>query len=412
MVKIDPNATDTSSSSPTSPSLEPPPTRRRRLPYVVIGVVAVLAFGAVGGYMWLNAGVEKTDDARVAADLAPIASGVPGQIARVLVADNQAVQRGEVIAEIDPTEYAARRARAQAELAAATADARAADAQVAAMEAELRGGQTTTQALRSGTAATVGAAKASVAAAEAAVDSARVDLKKATHDFKRASSLHESGSVSEQDLEYARIARDSARAALASAKAKRSIAVYDRIVAEAHETDAVGRENRDRALAAQLDAARAKAEVMHARVAAAQSEVDLSEHLLSLTKIRAPAAGKACRLTAREGQVVAVGQAIGVLVPSETYVVANFKETQVERMKPGQLAVIELDAYPGRDFSGTVDSLSGGVASSFALLPADNASGNYVKVVQRVPVRILWEPPDDVVVRAGLSAEVAIYVGD
>jgi membrane fusion protein (multidrug efflux system) len=147
-------------------------------------------------------------------------------------------------------------------------------------------------------------------------------------------------------------------------------------------------------------------------VRSSEAQLDLARLQLSHTKITAPVDGLAARLSIHEGQLVGVGQQVLSLVPVATYVVANFKETQIGRMHPGQLAEIEVDAFPGRKLSGRVESLSGGTGTSFSLLPADNASGNFVKVVQRIPVRITWENlPPDLVFRAGMSADVTVHTG-
>ena len=132
---------------------------------------------------------------------------------------------------------------------------------------------------------------------------------------------------------------------------------------------------------------------------------------LSYTKIWAPEDGVISKLVAHEGQLVSPGQPVAELVPAATYVVANFKETQVGRMVPGQRAVVTIDAYPGLELEGTVESLSGGTGARFSLIPPDNASGNFVKVVERVPVRIAWAkpPPEGVRLQAGLSAYVTVH---
>ena len=139
-------------------------------------------------------------------------------------------------------------------------------------------------------------------------------------------------------------------------------------------------------------------------------QIDLARLQLSWTEVRAPADGTVARLGARAGQIVQPGQVLGQLVPSRSYVVANFKETQTGAIRPGQKVDVELDAYDGRKLEGRVESISGGTGARFALLPPDNASGNFVKVVERVPVRIAWDaPPADVPLRAGLSATVTVH---
>src|SRR6185312_5411392 len=157
-------------------------------------------------------------------------------------------------------------------------------------------------------------------------------------------------------------------------------------------------------------AARANADLAHARVQSAEAQLELARLQLGYTAVKAPADGIASKLTVHEGQLVAIGSPVIELVPTQTYVLANFKETQIGKMKPGQRADVKVDAYPGQKLEATVESLSGGTGSSFSLLPADNASGNFVKVVQRVPVRISWTKQPDVPLRAGMSVDVTVHV--
>jgi membrane fusion protein (multidrug efflux system) len=176
--------------------------------------------------------------------------------------------------------------------------------------------------------------------------------------------------------------------------------------------EARGRLNQSSPIEAQIAAARAQADLAHARVQSSQAQLDLARLQLSYTKVTAPADGMASKLSVHEGQQVTVGSPVIELVPVQTYLVANFKETQITKMKPGQRVNIKIDAFPGHRFVGKVESLSGGTGSSFSLLPADNASGNFVKVVQRVPVRIAFDQLPDVPLRAGLSADVTVHTGD
>jgi membrane fusion protein (multidrug efflux system) len=147
-------------------------------------------------------------------------------------------------------------------------------------------------------------------------------------------------------------------------------------------------------------------------VRSAEAALTLAKLQLGYTRITAPADGYASKLAVHEGQLVSIGQPIVELVPGQTYLVANFKETQIGSMRPGQSATIKIDAFPGHKLHGRVDSLAGGTGASFSMLPPDNATGNFVKVVQRVPVRIAWtDLPSDVVLRPGLSADVDVEVG-
>ncbi|HEY1584783.1 MAG TPA: HlyD family secretion protein, partial [Polyangia bacterium] len=171
-----------------------------------------------------------------------------------------------------------------------------------------------------------------------------------------------------------------------------------------------GRLSQSSPIEAQIATARANADLAHARVNSAEAQLELARLQLGYTAVKAPADGMASKLTVHEGQLVAIGSPVIELVPVQTYILANFKETQIGKMKTGQKADVKIDAYPGKTIEATVESLSGGTGSSFSLLPADNASGNFVKVVQRVPVRIAWTKQPDVPLRAGMSVDVTVHV--
>jgi membrane fusion protein (multidrug efflux system) len=161
----------------------------------------------------------------------------------------------------------------------------------------------------------------------------------------------------------------------------------------------------------QIAVAEANAALAHARVQSAQAALDLARLQLSYTKLLAPVDGWASKLVAHTGQLAAVGQPVVSIVPTATYVVANFKETQVGRMKVGQRVAITVDAYPDRKLEGQVASFSGGTGATFSLIPSDNATGNFVKLVQRIPVRIAWvNPPNDLDLRAGYSVDVTVHL--
>ena len=326
--------------------------------------------------------------------------------------ENQLVKLGEPLAEIDDADYLAREKQAEAELATADAQAKAADAQVQVVEATSRGGLASARAMVSGSSAGVGSAAAQAQSAKASLDRAVVDMKKAQLDLDRAKELRAANAVPPQTLDNAQALFDSSAAAVAQARAQLAVAEEARATALAQVGEAQGRLSQSTPVDAQIDSARAQAMLAHAKVDSAKAQLDLAKLQLSYTKVLAPADGLASRLTVHPGQLVTIGQPVIQLVPTLTYLVANFKETQVGGMRPGQEAEIEVDAYPGRKFAGKVESLSGGTGASFSLLPADNATGNFVKVVQRVPVRIAWEGlPADVPMRAGLSADVTVLLG-
>ena len=395
-----------------APKVTPLPTARRRPPWLIFGAAVAVVLLVISGWAFFTAGEESTDDAQVSADHVPIGTRVPGQVVRIAVKENQSVKKGELIAQLDDADYAARVKQEEAELATAMAQAQEADAQVRVIEANARGGLTSAQAAFSGSSVGVGSAGAQVLAARAQVERAQADLKKTEFDLDRTRELKAANAIPQERLDNAIVAHDSAAAALAQAKAQLAGAEESRRMAEARVIEARGRLSASSPIEAQNAAARAQADRAHARVKFAEGRLDEARLQLGYTRIVAPADGIASKLTAHEGQLLAQGQPIVELVPTVTYVIANFKETQVGKMKPGQKAKVKIDAYPGRVFWGTVESLSGGTGAAFSLIPADNASGNFVKVVQRVPVRVSWTPPAEMPMRAGLSADVTVMVGN
>jgi membrane fusion protein (multidrug efflux system) len=404
-------STEASSPAVVIPSAEDAPVKRKRRPFLILGVVLALVLAGIGIYVVATAGHEETDDAQVAADMVPIATRVAGQVTKVNIVENQRVKRGDLLIEIDPSDYDARVQQAEAEVATAKAQAEAAQAQVEIVDATSKGGLATARAALSGSAAGVQSATAQMQAAKAESLRADAELKKAEIDLERARTLRAANAVPQERLDSAQIAYDAAKAAKAHAVAQVALAEDARRSAESRVGEARGRVSQSAPVAPQIAAARANADLANARVRAAEAALALAKLQLGYTKVVAPADGYASKLTVHAGQLVTVGQPLIQLVPNATYVIANFKETQVGQMKVGQPAEIEVDAFPGRKFEGKVESLAGGTGASFSLLPADNATGNFVKVVQRVPVRIAWvNPPGDVDLRAGLSADVTVDV--
>jgi len=396
---------------PVTPQAAPAAKKGRR-GYLIVFAIAAVGGLAYGGYALATAGHQSTDDAQVSADVVPVGLRVGGLVTKVFVKENQLVKLGDPLAEIDSADYAAREKQAEAELATAAAQASAADAQVQVVEATSKGGLASARAMVTGSSAGVGSAVAQAESAKASLDRAQVDAKKALLDLDRAKELRAANAVPPQALDNAQAAFDSAQAAVAQARAQLAFATQSKATALAQVGEAQGKLSQSTPVEAQIDEARAQAALAHAKVDSAKAQLDLAKLQLSYTKVTAPADGLASRLTVHAGQLVTIGQPVIQLVPVLTYVVANFKETQLGEMRPGQAAEIEVDAYPGRKFKGKVESLSGGTGASFSLLPADNATGNFVKVVQRVPVRIAWDDlPADVPMRAGLSSDVTVLVG-
>ncbi len=394
--------------STTKPTTSEAPRRR---PLRILAVLVPLIAAGVAVYYYRTLGHEETDDAQVAADIIPVATRVPGQVVKVAIVENQRVKKGDLLAELDTADYAARVSQSEAELSTAQAQAAAATAQVEIVDASSRGGLMSAKAQFSGSTVGVGSALAQVAAARASLLRAETESRKAKIDMDRAKELRAANAVPQERLDSAQIAYESAQAAIAQAQAQLAVARESKQAADTRVREARGHLNQSTPIDAQLASAKANADLARARVRSAEALLELSRLQLSYTKIFAPADGIASKLSVHPGQLLSTGQPIIELVPIDTYVLANFKETQIGKMHPGQRASIRIDAYPGQRFEGRIESLAGGTGASFSLLPADNASGNFVKVVQRVPVRIAWTtPPSGLLLRAGLSADVAVYV--
>ncbi len=387
------------------------PRRSARRPIIVLAAVVTVLVVGIGGYALATAGQENTDDAQVEADIVPIAARVGGAVLRVLVSENQVVKKGDVLLEIDPADFAARLKQAEAEVATAKAQAAVADAQVHIVEATARGGFATARALYSGSGVGVSSADASIAAARATLARAEADAKKAQLDLERAKELKAANAVPQERVDNAQASRDATLATLQAAQAQLSVAEESKRAALSRVDEAKGRVDQSAPIDAQIAAAHAAADLAHARTKASEAALELAQNQLSYTHVMAPASGVVSRLGVHDGQLVQLGQPLASLVPEGTYVVANFKETQVGRIAKGQKVEVVIDAWPNKKLEGVVESVSGGTGSRFALLPPDNASGNFVKVVQRVPVRIAWkEVPTGPSLRAGLSADVTVFV--
>ena len=253
------------------PATAEAPARRKRRPFLILGVIAVLALAFIGVYTMMTAGRENTDDAQIAADVVPIATRVSGAVARVHIKENQLVKRGDLLIEIDPSDYDARVQQAEAELATANAQAAGAQAQVEIVDATSKGGLASAKAALSGSNAGVQSAGAQIAAAHAQAARAEADLKKAEIDLERARTLRQANAVPQERLDSAQIAFDGARAAKAQADAQVALAEDARRSAESRVGEARGKVSQSAPIAPQIAAARANANLANARVRSAQA---------------------------------------------------------------------------------------------------------------------------------------------
>src|SRR3569623_1584720 len=388
----------------------PRKSKARRAYMLLLGLVVVaLAVYFIHGYATRNE--VKADDAQVEADVTPVAPRVGGVVLHMKIHDNQKVEAHQVIAEIDDADYKAKVAAAAADLEAATAQAESADAQVGITTSTSGGALSSARAALAGTGASVRSAQAGVAAAQAQVAKAKSDLLKAQQDYDRAKKLHDAGAVSGQSLEAAEATKSSAQASLEAANANLAAARASASSAQSRVAEMAGHVEQSTPGERQIAAAVAAAKLAHARVQSAQAALELAKLQLSYTKITSPIAGYVSKLGAHDGQMVQPGMTLVMVVPTEQYVVANFKETQMDRIAPGDPVDISVDALGGAELHGRVESVSAGTGARFSMMPPDNATGNFVKVVQRVPVKIeLDQGQDTSKLHAGLSVEVKVHL--
>lgn len=388
-------------------ALEPKRKKARRA-YTILAVAAVLV---AGGWMlrrWWTAGKESTDDAQVDADVLPVAGRVGGMVAKVLVKDHQLVKAGQPLFELDTADLDVEVARANAELETAKAQADLAHKQAAVTRSSSTGGVSAAKAQLTGAATSVRGASDQVRAAEASVAKAKADLANAAAELARTQKLFEQSAITRSELERAQQLHDVAKAGVDAATAQLDMARSQRDMTSSRVAEAQGRVT---GLAAdeQVAAAEANAQLAEMRVKAAEVAAAKAKLQRSYATITAPVAGYVSRLAAHAGQTIQAGQSLLMLVPEETYVIANFKEGQIAKMHAGDEVDVELDAYPGT-FHGHIVTLSPATGARFSLIPPDNATGNFVKVVQRVPVKIAWTEPPAISLRPGLSAEVTVHV--
>jgi membrane fusion protein (multidrug efflux system) len=347
-------------------------------------------------------------------------------VIKVAVKDNQLVEEGTVLAEIDPRDYQVAVDRARAELADAQATATATGTGVPIAEVSTRsdvrtaaGGLEEAQAGIAMAESQIKAAQAQLVASQARLREREATATKTARDVERLRPLLAKEEIAQQQFDAAVAASDAARAAADAAKsdvaaAETAVAVAEHRTAQAKATAAQAQAGLQSARTGpqQLQVTKARAAGAEARVKQAQAALEQAELNLSRTTIKAPSAGIVSRKTIEVGQVVQAGQPLMALVTlADVWVVANFKETQLRDMRVGQPANVEVDALGGREFKGHVDSLAAATGAKFSLLPPENATGNYVKVVQRVPVKIVFEPGQDPDhrLRPGMSVTPTVY---
>ncbi|WP_392530614.1 HlyD family secretion protein [Nostoc sp. C117] len=437
---------------------EVPPKRKKPNALILAGLgVGAIVAGTFGYHYWQYTSThQETDNATVAGNIHQISSRIPGTVSEVLVNDNQLVQPGQLLVKLDPRDYESKVKQAQAALENARGQAQAAQANISLTSQTTSGKTTQAQGDVSGAVAAISTAQAAVKeaqagipaaqaevqlaqagipAAQAQVAQANANLEKAQTDYNRYNELYKTGAIARQQLDTAKAAYDvataqknaavqgveQAQAKLASAKvgvakAQSQLAQAQENVTSAQAKLAASKGGLQQATAGGQDTTVKRSQYEAAKAAIAQSEASLKDAQLQLSyvNVTAPSAGRIGRKNVEVGNRVATGTPLMAIVDNQYWVVANFKETQLEKMRPGEPVEIKLDAFPHHAFIGRVDSISPASGAQFALLPPDNATGNFTKIVQRIPVKVVFDQKSiqgyESRITPGMSAEVAVEV--
>jgi membrane fusion protein (multidrug efflux system) len=391
--------------------------------FLLIG--GVVALGLVVGLLFYYHDRETTDDAQVDGHITPVASKIYGRVAEVLVLDNQPVKKGQVVVKIDPRDYQAALDQAKAQLALAEADAQSAGVDVPRTRENVASGTSSADAQLLGAQAALASAQstyeqaqtADLAYAQANIDKSKANAELAKADLARYKPLLDKGEISQQQYDAAKANADATASALKADQEKLGQAQRNIDISKSQVAAAQARVEQMKAGVAsahadtrQISMRTADAQGKAAKVQEMRAAVEAASLNLSYTEIVSPVDGVVTHKQVEPGQIVQQGQGLAVIVPlQDVWVTANFKETQLRNMKPGQKAEIHVDTY-GKTFEGHVDSIAGATGAVLSLLPPENATGNYVKVVQRIPVKILVDKisPDVAVLRPGMNVDATV----
>jgi len=392
---------------------------------LVLGIVSVVVFAAVFVSLWHKV---STDDAQVDAHITAVSTRIAGYVSEVVVNDNQYVKAGDLLLRIDPRDYQAASDQAQGAYDVALATARSAKAHVrltrdvtsTSVEGSLAAKSASEAALLKSKESVEEAATAALAAARANVAAKQASNTRAQADLVRYRPLVDTADVSHLEFDAvqaaARVAQselDVAQQQLAEATEAVAIAKAQAGAAAAELTQSEARVRQSQAQLQQVPVEQAQYQSSLAGAERAKAALEEAKLRLSYTEIVAPISGEVTERTVQPGDYIAPGQLLLTIVPLDgIYVTANFKETQLASIRQGDRAVVRADTYGSRQFQGVVNSIAGSTGSIQALLPPQNATGNFVKVVQRIPVKILvhQDPKSGAVLRPGMNVEVTIYV--
>jgi membrane fusion protein (multidrug efflux system) len=367
-------------SSPNGTPDTAAPKRKLNKRFMIV-LSAMIIGGAAFGFVKYNHAQhhEETDDAQVEANISPVIPRTAGYIADVRVRDNQQVKKGDTLIILDNRDLLIRLELAEAAFAGAQSNLQVARASTSASQAN------------------ISTSRANIGTADAQIEAARINVRRTTQDFNRYANLIKDHSITQQQYEQAEAAMQTAERQLAVLQQQRMVATQQTSAA-----------------ASQSNATAQGISVAEATIRQRQADIDNAKLMLSYTVITAPSDGLVSKVTVQPGQYVQPGQMLfAVVLNSDIWVVGNFKETQINKMHEGQEVIVHADAFPGHEFKARLASFSPATGARFSLLPPDNASGNFVKVVQRVPVRIEFTDKNDAALkglRAGMNVSVDVHI--
>lgn len=365
--------------TPAMAAVESEAPKKKSNGFIIALIVLVLVGGTFGVTKYIHAQHhEETDDAQIDANISPVIPRIAGYVTEVRVVDNQRVKKGDTLLILDNRSEQIQVEQAEAMLAAATSNLNVAQATTAYSKVN------------------VSSVEANISTADAQIESAKVTLRRATQDYNRYVNLIKDGTITQQQFEQAEATKETAERQLQ--------VLEDQKNAAARQTESAN---------AQSTATGDQVSVANATIKQRQSDLDNAKLNLSYTVILAPEDGRISKVNVQVGQYLQAGQSLfNTVLDSNPWVVANFKETQLEKMRIGQKVIVHVDAYPNHDFKGIVTSFSPATGARFALLPPDNASGNFVKVVQRLPVKIEFPNDDQFVkeLRPGMNVDVDVLL--
>jgi membrane fusion protein (multidrug efflux system) len=354
--------------------------KKRNKTFLIVLILLVVGGSAFGISKYIHAQHhEETDDAHVEANISPVIPRISGYVSEVKVEDNQRVKKGDTLLVLDNRDLTIKLQQAEAALSTAESNLGAAKASTSTATAN------------------IATSKASVSTIDAQIETAKVNVWRATQDYERYANLIKDHSITQQQYEQALAAKQTAEGQLQVLEQQKNQA--------SRQTNAVATQS-----------AATSSQVSVASSIIKQRQVDVADAKLNLsyTVITAPADGLISKVNVQSGQFVQSGQSLfSIVLNDDKWVVANFKETQLNKMKIGQRVVVHIDAFPGKNFEASLTSFSPATGSSFALLPPDNSTGNFVKVVQRLPVKIEFKDPNDPdlkKLRAGMNAVVDVHL--